>query len=480
VAQVAAPRRTDRLAGARRRAFAPHGHHGRVRAWPRGVPPANRVIRPPHVLPSHLVHRRVPAPGLGVLYRHAPGHASLIHRLLFRVPRWLAHHIGAVGLLEQPAFAIVLGLAGIAGWAGWWLLRRRGRRVAPGQHPRRWPRRTLAGAATFVLLLSALAGLNAYAGYVPTVADAASLLGFGTPGVMNSVGAAIAAARTHNVVVQVSIPAPRLGMPGGRALVMLPAGYDPRRRYPVLYLLGGAPGKITDWLFAGQLQSTVGEMQQSGLIRRMIIVMPAQTPDGLVDYECLNAVDGPQVMTFLTRRVVPVIDRRFSTLTTRSGRAIGGFSAGADCALNVGLHHTGLFGAIAAIEPEGRPGVGADWVLADNPRLIWRNSPIDYLRTMAFPHHMAVYLSGLGPHGPQARLAEEFRLAGQTVVVHNESGFGHTWNDARLDEPYMLEFISAFWRGLPAPAKPGRATIAGGGARPLVHNEARPPSGTTL
>jgi hypothetical protein len=315
-------------------------------------------------------------------------------------------------------------------------------------------------------LLGVAVGVNAYAGYVPTV-GAAFALATGAPAarsvapmggtrlVVAAAGGAVAVAQQPRAVgqpagaggssvVNLPLPAPTLGMPNGNAYVYLPPGFSPSQRYPVLYLLGGAPGAPSDWLYAGNLQGIADALINRHYVRPFIVVMPRISPQFGVDYEGLNAVHGPQVMTYLTEVVRPAIDARFPTIATRAGRAIAGFSAGADAALNTALHNQGMFSIAGAIDPQGRPGSRANWVLADNPRLIAQNSPIDYIPTIPIPQPMSFYLSA-GSHrasGSVPTIAHELGARGQTVVVHDESGLGHTWTDARSDLPYLLQFAS--------------------------------------
>lgn len=398
-------------------------------------------------------------PATTVVHRHVgfgPVHLT--------VPPWLAHRLGAGGPLESWALCALLLASAVGAAVGWWLLRRR--RHAPRGATWRWTARASLAAGALLTVAGAAVGVNAYAGYVPTV-GAAVALATGAPAAGTAMpitaqappvgltGRTLAAARLPqwaaqtgitrgSSVVDVLLPAPALGMPNGNAYVYLPPGYTTARRYPVLYLLGGGPGSPSDWLYAGNLRGTADALIRSHYIQPFIVVMPRISPQWQVDYEGLNAVHGPQVMTYLTRVVVPAVDARFATVRDRLGRAIAGFSAGADAALNISLQHQSLFAIAGAIEPQGHPGSKANWVLANNPQLIAQNSPIVYIPRIAIPRPMAFYLSA-GSHRPRGAvptLAAELRARGQTVVVHDESGLGHTWVDARNDLPYLLQFAS--------------------------------------
>lgn len=407
-----------------------------------------------------------------VLHRHLTAGAPPRFRLW--VPPSLVHRLAAGGPLESWWLVAALAATSTSLVGAWWWVRR-----WAGRHGRRrvrWAARGAAATAALLAVVAVAVGVNAYAGYVPTVGDALALvtgnhpttgqvLAQARPALASMPAPAAELRRTRVVVasravrpaapvdgrpspmasstvVHLPIPAPGLGMPNGEAYVYLPPGYSSAHRYPVLYLLPGSPGGPTDWLFAGNLRHTADTLIRQHYAQPMIIVLPRTSPQWTVDYEALNAVRGPQVMTYLTDVVVPTIDARFATVAGRAGRALGGFSAGADGALNVGLHNLSLFSAIAAVEPQGWPGGRASWVVGHDPSLMWANSPIRYIPAIPLPFPVAVYLSGEGTQRSVQVLAWELRARGQTVVVHDEFGLGHTWVDARADLPYLLQFAS--------------------------------------
>lgn len=396
------------------------------------------------------------------MQHHGPfvfGHLNLT------IPTRLAHRLGAGSALESWTLVIVTGVVTllVATAAAWqWRSARRAQRRGRVH----LAQAVLATSFLGVVLTGAL-GINAYVGYVPSVGAALALATGGSAArpattvtsTSYAGGRILAAAAprvtTSSSVADLSLPSRRLGMPNGNAYVYLPAGYTPTVRYPVLYLLGGAPGGPSDWLYAGNLRGTADTLMRAHYVRPFIIVMPRISPTWRNDYEVLNSPGGPQVMTYLTHVVVPAIDARYSTVATRAGRAIAGFSAGADGALNLALHNQRMFVAAGAIVPEGWPGRGQWWVVHYNHALMWANSPIRYLPHLHFSAPMAFYLSGAGPKsdGPVAKLASQLRAGGQTVMVHNESGLGHNWNDARTDLPYLLQFTSrVFDTSVPAGA----------------------------
>jgi hypothetical protein len=375
----------------------------------------------------------------------------------------------AVVALAVGIFAVLLPVR-----HGAW---RRGRR-------RRWMV-AASGLTTVVLLLvSVAAGVNTWVGYVPTVqALLHRVTGDEPPALVGSVprprghvgpGARHVTASlppsaggqpiTHSQVVQLALHAPSYGLPDAPAYVYLPAGYQPTGpRWPLLMLIGGAPGSADDWLTTGSADTVMDRVVQAHLVKPFVIVIPTTNPDFLTDDECLNTLKGPQVESYLVDFVMPAVEHRLNVALDRHLHAIAGFSAGADCALNVGLHHLGMFSAIATIEAEGRPGLTAEhFLLGDRADLVTRNSPRDYIPTMTFSAPVVVYLNAAGPKGVANSdlLQTELQARGVYVYRHDELIYGHNWRDARADLPWLLDFVSAAFNAPP----------------PAMSAAARPPS----
>jgi enterochelin esterase-like enzyme len=233
--------------------------------------------------------------------------------------------------------------------------------------------------------------------------------------------------------------------------VYLPPGYDSaserKHRYPVVYLLHGFPGYAVDWFRAGMAAETENALLKAHVIRPVILVAPTVNNDSLTDYECLDAPRGPKLDTYLTSYLVDQIDHRFRTVRSRLGRAIGGFSSGADCALNLGLRHLDRFSAIFAHTVTGEPGTNAlHDVLHGDKRAYAANAPFLYLPKMRFTHPVAVYLDSgdANPHvvTREHLLDAELRARGQVVALRIARGQGHTWYEARDGLPYSLSFAA--------------------------------------
>lgn len=371
-----------------------------------------------------------------------PTAPSVVHTVA-PLPPSLTSRIGSSGYLEQPWLGRGLLMAGVLlallGIGAALLARRRGRRVLP-----RLPGRLTGSLLVLMALLPLLAGagvlVNSYVGYVPTL----SALLHGPDGA--------GAGRYASKVVAVDI-ASATARVRGPALVYLPPGYsDPRnaaRRYPVVYLMYGTPGRPQDWFLAGRVPQTMDLLLAGRYLGPMIVVSPTSSAGYWSDDECLDAPGrAPQLEHYLSVDVVGAIDRSFRTLPDRDHRAIGGMSSGAFCSLNVGLHHLHRFSVILASAPYGDPGPGPLTGALHGDRSLWRaNSPAFYLPLWHFAARVAVFLDAGSRDrhatGTSLRLARQLADAGQSVVFRTVPGERHTWKEARAELPYALVFA---WR----------------------------------
>jgi enterochelin esterase-like enzyme len=136
---------------------------------------------------------------------------------------------------------------------------------------------------------------------------------------------------------------------GGRAqqvIVYLPPGYDssPRRRYPVIYLLHGFPGRPLAFLDTVRMGVVEDELVAQRKVQPVILVMPFGSTSTFEDKEWANGLSrGQGWETFVAHDVVAAIDRRYRTIAFAAGRALAGLSEGGYGALNIGLHHPGTF-----------------------------------------------------------------------------------------------------------------------------------------
>ena len=384
------------------------------------------------------------------------------------LPPGLIRSVRHSGWLEDWRLAAGLVVLGLAVAVGWAVLAVRDRRAG---RRRRHPilcRTGLAGLVTLLVLAGAGLGVNAYAGYAPdfttllrTTPDLLGGRSTGRPGQTMKLADTGPYPAELTTLVR-SDPADRI--PAGANWVYLPPGYtDPvnaHRRYPVVYLVHGWPGTPWDWFGAGRAGRTAATMQLERLIQPMILVSVNAGAGTPRDTECLDSTaGGPRIQTFLSSVLVADVDHAFRTIRRRVGRAVGGVSSGGYCALNLGLRHQQVFGAILAMMPYGDPGRNAvESMLGGDTALGRANSPADYVRTMRLRDHQAVFLAtgrhDSGTYRTVQLMASVLGPRGDYVGVRINPGLGHNWREARDELPYALAFASAHF-GPPLAAAPG-------------------------
>jgi hypothetical protein len=145
-----------------------------------------------------------------------------------------------------------------------------------------------------------------------------------------------------------------LGDPHVRKLaVWLPPQYDAgtMRRFPVLYDLAGFGGSglgHVGWKpFGDNVPERAARLVREGKMGPAILVFP----------DCFTAFGGNQYVNssaigdyadYLTREIVPFVDREFRTLADRDHRGCFGKSSGGYGAMLHGMKYAGCWGAVAS------------------------------------------------------------------------------------------------------------------------------------
>ena len=143
-----------------------------------------------------------------------------------------------------------------------------------------------------------------------------------------------------------------LGDPHVRKLaVWLPSSYDrSQRRFPVLYDLVGFTGSGLSHLnwkpFSENLAERLARLVHERRMPPVIVVLP----------DCFTALGGNQYINssaigpyadYLTREIVPFVDREFRTLASRDHRGCFGKSSGGYGSIIHGMKYANTWGAVA-------------------------------------------------------------------------------------------------------------------------------------
>ena len=119
-------------------------------------------------------------------------------------------------------------------------------------------------------------------------------------------------------------------------VVILPADYNNKTNYPVLYLLHGYSGNHKSWI---QIKPKLPEL---ATLHGIIIVCP----DGKNSWYWDSPVNTKMKFeTYVSKELINHIDRNYKTKKSPDGRAITGLSMGGHGGLWLGIRHQDIFGA---------------------------------------------------------------------------------------------------------------------------------------
>ena len=143
----------------------------------------------------------------------------------------------------------------------------------------------------------------------------------------------------HGTLARVWYDSPTLGQQR-RMTVYLPAAYDGKKRFPVMYLLHGHGGDETAWGDLGRASQIMDNLIAEGKAVPMIVVMPNGNPtcnaapgwwhEGMYtpDGNAFNQRGAKASMEESFMDIVKFVDSHYKTIRKRSARAVTGLSMG--------------------------------------------------------------------------------------------------------------------------------------------------------
>jgi len=193
---------------------------------------------------------------------------------------------------------------------------------------------------------------------------------------------------------RVEVRSDALGGRNQEAYVYLPSGYanHPQRRYPVLYLLHGFPGRPLAFLETVQMGIVDDAVTARRRAQPAILVMPFGSTGTFTDKEWVNGLaPDDRWSTFVARDLVHFVDTHFRTVATRGGRAIGGLSEGGYGAIDIALHHPREFSVVESWSGYERPdklrsvfGPQLQLLARNDPRLLVRRDARELRRLRTY------------------------------------------------------------------------------------------------
>ncbi|MBO9570086.1 MAG: hypothetical protein J7503_14865 [Cellulomonas iranensis] len=256
----------------------------------------------------------------------------------------------------------------------------------------------------------------------------------------------------------VTIPSHSRGVPDSDTYLYVPPGYsqDTGARYPVLYMMHGAPGTSADWFTAAHLDQVLDGLIDAGTIPPVVVVSP-DLDLGAADEPVDMPAPGALHETFLVSDVVPWTDAHLRTVPDQPHRVIGGISAGGLGSLLVGLRHQSTFAGIISLMPYLVPEAPA---LHASASALAANEPLEVIGRTTYSERLPVFV-GI-PSGDDVteghRIADALTQQGLPVQVGDYVG-GHDWSTAQTMAPDAITWIVQ-QVGWTSPAPAGTATPA--------------------
>ena len=139
--------------------------------------------------------------------------------------------------------------------------------------------------------------------------------------------------------------------------ILLPAGYDGQKKYPVIYfqhgIFGDEYGIINDE--NNRVKEITANMAADGNAKEMIIVFgnmyATDDPNMKPAFDAAAVKPYDNFLNELVNDLMPYIESHYAVLTGRENTAICGFSMGGRESLYIGLQRQDLFGYVGAISP---------------------------------------------------------------------------------------------------------------------------------
>lgn len=215
-----------------------------------------------------------------------------------------------------------------------------------------------------------------------------------------------------------------------KANVYIPAGYDPSKKYGVLYLMHGIGGDENEWGMKDDdslIKKIMDNLIAKGEIEPFIVI----TPNGRSGHDFAKTdSDFNAFYKFgqeLRNELIPYMDSHYSTIADRNHRAMAGLSMGGMQTINIGicecLDLISWFGAFSAAPTSYEAAKVAAWI-TNHPE--WT---VNYFYNICGKEDNIAY----GSHSNAARLLPKLSpkiIDGENYTWHEQMG-GHDfgiWN----------------------------------------------------
>ncbi|MEO7006171.1 MAG: alpha/beta hydrolase-fold protein [Terrimesophilobacter sp.] len=250
-----------------------------------------------------------------------------------------------------------------------------------------------------------------------------------------------------------SIPGVVSKFPARQAVLYLPPAAlvaDPPP-LPVVIALSGQPGQPMNVFETANLHSMLEEFQKAHDGLSPIVIAPDQLGAPYANPMCVDSPLGNSA-TYLTVDVPAWIRSHLHVQSGPASWAIGGFSQGGTCAIQLGAAHPELFGAILDVSGElvprnGTPQHTIDVGFGGDAAAYERAKPVNILAAHApYSNMTAIFAVGQtdARYTPwEHEMAAAAQAAGMTTTFIVAPGTGHDWHTASYALAAGMRILSA-------------------------------------
>ncbi|WP_425862390.1 alpha/beta hydrolase-fold protein [Arthrobacter sp. TWP1-1] len=251
-------------------------------------------------------------------------------------------------------------------------------------------------------------------------------------------------------VISVKIPGTDSGFHARNAIVYLPPAYSAPNRpvLPVLVLVSGQPGAPDSWLRSSDLVNTLNSYADVHGGVAPIVVIPDPNGSDAANTMCLNSSLG-EVDTYMAKDVPAWIKGNLDVDANPAHWAVGGFSYGGTCAVQMVTRHPDVFTSFMAVSPEREPALAVDRSITiqrafhGNAAAFDAQVPLTLLEEKKYPQVRGFFAAGAQDAQYSANvkiLQTASRQAGMTIEAASYPG-GHSWTVVNAALPHGLAFI---------------------------------------
>ncbi|MFW0774687.1 alpha/beta hydrolase [Paenarthrobacter nitroguajacolicus] len=259
----------------------------------------------------------------------------------------------------------------------------------------------------------------------------------------------------NGVLRRADIPGKVSGFSAREAYIYLPPAYQTASRpsLPLLVLFAGQPGGPADWLTGGQLRSLLDQFaERHGGIAPVTVVVD---PNGSTNANtmCMDS-NIASVDTYLSQDVPAWINETLDVSKDHKLWAVGGFSFGGTCAMQMGTSHPDVFASILPFAAEREPALAKDRskTIADSfdgdVEAFESKTPLVLMQQRDFGGSGVYLVAGEADReftDYMRELADAARKSGFQTEEHAIPQAGHSWDAVIRGMPGGLDFLAARW-----------------------------------